>query len=56
MKSEVLVDWLTFSVKNAAEPKEVIRRYLGMEPELFQDAGYSLPGYALSAGKPRRIP
>ena len=45
MKSEVLVDWLTFSVKNATEPKEVIRRYLGMEPELFQDAGYSLLGY-----------
>ena len=25
LKSEVLVDWLTFSVKNATEPKEVIR-------------------------------
>ena len=25
LKSEVLVDWLTFSVKNAMEPKEVIR-------------------------------
>ena len=45
LKSEVLVDWLTFSVKNATEPKEVIRQYLGMDPELFQDAGYSLLGY-----------
>ena len=31
LKCEVLVDWLTFSVKNATEPKEVIRQYLGME-------------------------
>ena len=45
LKSEVLVDWLTFSVKNATEPKEVIRQYLGRDPELFQDAGYSLLGY-----------
>ena len=45
MKCEVLVDWLTFSVKNATEPKEVIRKYLGLEPELFQDAGYGMLGY-----------
>ena len=44
MKCQVLVDWLTFSVKET-DPKKVIREYLGMEWELFQDPGYGLLGY-----------
>ncbi len=44
MKCEVLVDWLTFSVKEKA-PNKVIQDYLGMDPALFQDTGYSLMGY-----------
>lgn len=44
MKCQVLVDWLTFSVK-ATDPREVIRNYLGLDPDLFQDAGYGLLGY-----------
>lgn len=57
MKAEVLVDWLTFTVTTSkyendshvsvAEytPQEVIRNFLGMEPGLFQDAGYGILGY-----------
>ena len=44
MKCQVLVDWLTFSVKEK-DPAKVIREYLGLDPELFQDAGYGLLGY-----------
>ena len=44
MKCQVLVDWLTFSVKEQ-DPAKVIREYLGLDPELFQDAGYGLLGY-----------
>lgn len=44
MKCQVLVDWLTFSVKEQ-DPAKVIREYLGLSPELFQDAGYGLLGY-----------
>ena len=44
MKCQVLVDWLTFSVK-AKDPKKVIRDYLGMDPDLFQDTGCGLLGY-----------
>ncbi len=44
MKCEVLVDWLTFSVKEQ-DPAKVIREYLGMDPTLFQDTGYGLMGY-----------
>lgn len=39
MKCQVLIDWLTFSVKKD-NPNEVIRDYLGLDPSLFQDAGY----------------
>ncbi len=45
MKCQVLVDWLTFSVKSTEDPAEVIKKYLGMDPALFQDAGYGLLGY-----------
>ena len=44
MKCQVLVDWLTFSVKEQ-DPAKVIREYLGLDPELIQDAGYGLLGY-----------
>jgi len=44
MKCEVLVDWLTFSVKEK-EPGKVIQKYLGLDPALFQDTGYGLMGY-----------
>ena len=44
MKCEVLIDWLTFSVKKDY-PSEVIREYLGLDPALFQDTSYSLLGY-----------
>jgi len=44
MKCQVLIDWLTFSVKKD-KPQEVIRDYLGLDPDLFQDTGYSLLGY-----------
>ena len=44
MKCEVLIDWLVFSVKKD-DPSEVIREYLGLDPALFQDTGYSLLGY-----------
>ena len=45
MKCEVLIDWLTFSVKEK-DPNKVIEIYLGMDPVLFQDTGYSLMGYS----------
>lgn len=44
MKCQVLVDWLTFSVKEK-DPRKVIHTYLGLAPDLFQDAGYGLLGY-----------
>lgn len=44
MKCEVLIDWLTFSVKKD-DPNEVIREFLALDPALFQDTGYSLLGY-----------
>ncbi|WP_325200156.1 replication initiation factor domain-containing protein [Oscillibacter sp.] len=44
MKCQVSIDWLTFSVKKD-DPGEVIKDYLGLDPVLFQDTGYSLLGY-----------
>ena len=44
MKCQVLIDWLTFSVKSK-DPAEVIKKYLGMDPAIFQDPGYGLLGY-----------
>lgn len=44
MKCQVSIDWLTFSVKEE-DPNEVIKDYLGLDPSLFQDMGYSLLGY-----------
>ena len=45
MKCQVLIDWLTFSVKEK-DPAKVIQTYLGLDPSLFQDTGYSLMGYS----------
>ena len=45
MKCEVLIDWLTFSVKDAEDPRQVIKDWLGMDPDLFEDPGYGLLGY-----------
>jgi DNA relaxase NicK len=45
MKCQVLIDWLTFSVKET-DPSKVIQTYLGMDPALFQDTNYSLMGYS----------
>ena len=44
MKCEVLIDWLTFSIKTD-KPNEVIRDFLNMDPDLFQEMGYSINGY-----------
>lgn len=46
MKCEVLVDWLTFSVKSE-NVNQVIEEYLGMSSDLFQD-GPGLLGYEKS--------
>lgn len=45
MKCQVLIDWLTFSIKNIQNPAEVITKYLGLDPALFQEAPYGLMGY-----------
>ena len=45
MKCQVLIDWLTFSVKSIKDPAEVIQKYLGMDPAIFQDPGFGLLGY-----------
>ena len=45
MKAQVSIDWLTFSIKGATDPKEVIRKWLRLDPALFQDVGYGLMGY-----------
>ena len=45
MKCQALIDWLTFSVKTEKDPAAVIIEYLGMDPDLFQEAGSCLPGY-----------
>lgn len=47
MKCEVLVDWFTFSVK-VNNPNEVIRDWLGMDPNLFEDRSYGINGYLQS--------
>ena len=36
MKCQVLIDWLTFSVKEK-DPDKVIQTYLGLDPALFQE-------------------
>lgn len=47
MKCEVLPDWLTFTVK-ADNPNDVIRDWLGMEPDLFESFPYGINGYLQS--------
>lgn len=45
MKAEILIDWLTFSVKNELDPVQVISEYLGIDTCLFQEQGFGLYGY-----------
>ena len=45
MKCQVLIDWLTFSIKSARSPQDVIQKFLGLDPALFQEAPYGLMGY-----------
>ena len=45
MKCQVLIDWLTFSIKSIQEPAQVIQKFLGLDPALFQEAPYGLMGY-----------
>lgn len=44
---DVLIDYFTFTVKEADSPQQVIRDWLGMDVALFQDGEYSvLRGYS----------
>lgn len=43
----VLVDWLTFSTRSYIDPFDVIRNYLGLDPDLFE-ARYGLMFYTKS--------
>lgn len=45
MKCNVLIDWLTFTVKNVEDPYRVISWYLGLDGKLFQERGYGMLGY-----------
>ena len=45
MKCNVLIDWLTFTVKDVYDPVKVITWYLGMDGCLFQEMPYGLDGY-----------
>lgn len=45
MKCNVLIDWLTFTVKNCQDPYTVIAWYLGLDGSLFQEMPYGLNGY-----------
>lgn len=45
MKSIATIDWCTFSVKGAEDPKQVVTHYLRMDPELFQEMPYGGLGY-----------
>lgn len=44
MKAEVLIDWITFTVKGR-ELCDVISSFLGLDPDLFVSTGFSLNGY-----------
>lgn len=45
MKCNVLIDWLTFTVKDCSDPYWVISWFLGMDGSLFQEMPYGLNGY-----------
>lgn len=45
MKAQILIDWLTFTVKEVYDPYKVITWYLGMDSGLFQEQPYGLDGY-----------
>lgn len=48
MKATALIDWFTFSVKGAVEPDQVIRDYLNIDADLFQDNCFGNFGYTRS--------
>lgn len=45
MKAQILIDWLTFTVKQCYDPHKVINWYLGMDAGLFQEKPFGLDGY-----------
>ena len=45
MKAQILIDWLTFTVKDVYDPLKVITWFLGMDSCLFQDQPFGLDGY-----------
>lgn len=45
MKCNVLIDWLTFTVKDCYDPYKVISWYLGLDGSLFEPMPYGLNGY-----------
>lgn len=45
MKCEVLIDYFTFTVRGEESPQAVIKKWLSMDPALFEDPGYGLLGY-----------
>lgn len=45
MKAQILIDWLTFTVKDVYDPVKVISWYLGMDSCLFQEQPFGLDGY-----------
>ena len=46
MRCNVLIDWLTFTVKTCSDPYTVINWYLGMDASLFQSMPFGLNGYS----------
>lgn len=48
MKSVATIDWCTFSVKGAEDPKAVIAQYLRIDPALFEDQPFGNYGYSKS--------
>ena len=48
MKSVATIDWCTFSVKGADDPRAVVAQYLKIDPALFQEKPYGGLGYTKS--------
>ena len=45
-KVNVLIDWITFTVKNETDPRAVISKYLAIDIRMFQDLGYGINFYS----------
>lgn len=45
-KINVLIDWITFTVKDETDPRAVIKQYLGIDSRMFQDLGYGINFYS----------